>query len=118
MGRLSTHILDVTVGKPAEGVALELHELAEDGGWRLLRQTATNRDGRTDAPLLAGAEFRTGTYMLTFHVGPHFQKTATEPARRPFLDVIPLRFFVSEPEAHYHVPLLVSPWSYSTYRGS
>ncbi len=112
MGRLSTHVLDTVKGKPAAGVRIELHRLAADGGWTLVVETTTNADGRTDAPLLAGAEFALGTYQLSFHIGDYFKAGATA-----FLDVVPLRFTIAE-DGHYHVPLLATPWSYSTYRGS
>ena len=82
-------------------------------------QTATtNADGRTDAPLIAGEPLRCGVYELTFHIGEHFRRAGVAQAEPPFLDVVPLRFSVAEPEGHYHVPLLAGPWSYSTYRGS
>ncbi|WP_210484756.1 hydroxyisourate hydrolase [Microvirga antarctica] len=116
MGRLSTHVLDTTHGRPAAGVAIDL--FAIDGGQRrLVSSTVTNTDGRTDQPLLAGDDFHTGTYEIVFHVGAYFKSTesAGEP---PFLDAVPVRFAIAEPNGHYHVPLLVSPWSYSTYRGS
>lgn len=123
MGRLSTHVLDVVAGAPARGVAVELWRLAPDGTADTaagpLVRTATNADGRTDAPLLAGDALRAGGYELTFHVGDYFRARntpgLTEP---PFLDRVPIRFAVADPDGHYHVPLLVSPWSYSTYRGS
>ncbi len=118
MGRLSTHVLDTVAGRPAQGVAIELHRLAPDGSWALVVETSTNADGRTDAPLLAGDAFQTGTYMLTFHIGAHFKRTGAPAASPPFLDVVPLRFTMAEPDGHYHVPLLATPWSYSTYRGS
>lgn len=110
-GRLSTHVLDIAKGLPAKGVAVSLYELGASARGRLA-STVTNADGRTDAPLLAGAPLRIGLYELEFDVGPYF---GAQPA---FFDKIPLRFSIAEPEAHYHVPLLVSPWSYSTYRGS
>lgn len=122
MGRLSTHVLDVVAGAPARGVAVELRRLepggaADDAG--SLVRTATNADGRTDAPLLAGDDLRVGTYELTFHVGDYFRARNTPGlAEPPFLDQVPIRFAVADPGGHYHVPLLVSPWSYSTYRGS
>jgi 5-hydroxyisourate hydrolase len=117
MGRLSTHVLDTANGKPAQGVAVELFAL--DGGERRsLVATRTNADGRTDAPLLSGNAFRTGAYELVFQVGVYFRSIGTETADPPFLDVVPIRFAIAEPDGHYHVPLLVSPWSYSTYRGS
>ena len=116
MGRLSTHVLDIAAGRPAAGVALELHRL--DGESRVLVGRAqTNADGRTDAPLMAGEAFQTGTYELTFHIGAYFARTGTA-APLPFLDSVPLRFTLSDANGHYHVPLLATPWSYSTYRGS
>ncbi len=117
MGRLSTHVLDTTQGRPAEGVRIELHRL-EGAAWVAITEATTNADGRTDAPLLSGAAFATGTYMLTFHVAAHFASTTKADARAPFLDAVPLRFTMAEPDGHYHVPLLVTPWSYATYRGS
>jgi 5-hydroxyisourate hydrolase len=118
VGRLSTHVLDQTQGRPAADVAIDLHVLEADGSWRLLKQVRTNADGRTDQPLLTGAEFKPGTYMLTFHLGDYFRRGGTAPADPPFLDLVPLRFSVAEPDGHYHVPLLATPWSYATYRGS
>ena len=109
-GWLSTHVLDASVGRPARGVPVEL--LSEG---TVLARSVTNADGRTDAPLLAGAPLRIGVYELRFAVGAYFGAGEGE---MPFLDQIPLRFGISEPEAHYHVPLLVSPGAYSTYRGS
>jgi 5-hydroxyisourate hydrolase len=117
MGRLSTHVLDTVNGKPAKGVALELFRL-EGESRRPVVATATNADGRTDAPLLSGDTFRTGTYELLFHVGDYFRSLGTATADPPFLDIVPIRFTMAEPDGHYHVPLLVSAWSYSTYRGS
>ena len=117
MGRLSTHVLDTVNGKPAKGVAIELFALEGDSRLSVLR-TKTNDDGRTDAPLMTGDAFQTGTYELVFHVGDFFRSVGTATADPPFLDVVPVRFSIAEPLGHYHVPLLVSPWSYSTYRGS
>jgi 5-hydroxyisourate hydrolase len=109
-GKLSTHVLDTAKGKPAAGLKIEVHRL---GAARvLLLTTKTNRDGRTDSPLLEGADFATGTYEITFHVGDYF----SEPTR--FLDTIPVRFTIAHANANYHIPLLCSPWSYSIYRGS
>ncbi|WP_046868277.1 hydroxyisourate hydrolase [Microvirga massiliensis] len=117
MGRLSTHVLDTASGRPAAGVRIELFRL--EGAQREPLLTATtNADGRTEAPLLAGEAFRAGTYELVFHVGDYFRARATATADPPFLDLVPLRVGLAEPDGHYHVPLLVSPWSYSTYRGS
>jgi 5-hydroxyisourate hydrolase len=118
MGRLSTHVLDTVHGQPAQDVAIDLHILEPGESWRLLKQTRTNADGRTDEPLLQAEAMKTGTYMLTFHVGDHFRRRGLPLADPPFLDVIPLRFSIADADGHYHVPLLASPWSYTTYRGS
>ena len=112
MGRLTTHVLDTSIGKPAAGVRVVLRR---DGA--VLAEDATNADGRMDKPLLEGAAFKPGAYELTFHVGDYFRARGVALADPPFLDVIPLRFAISE-DSHYHVPLLVSPYGYSTYRGS
>jgi 5-hydroxyisourate hydrolase len=105
-------------GGPAANVVVDLSVLETDQSWRHLKQERTNADGRTDQPLLAGAEFKCGTYMLTFHVGAYFRQRGLELAEPAFLDLIPLRFSIAESDGHYHVPLLATPWSYSTYRGS
>jgi 5-hydroxyisourate hydrolase len=118
MGRLTTHVLDTVSGKPADNVTIDLHALDAGGGWRPLKQVTTNADGRTDQPLLAGAEFRIGTYMLTFDIGRYFKACGVVVADPPFLDLVPLRFSIADADGHYHVPLLATPWSYSTYRGS
>ena len=115
---LTTHVLDLTRGGPAEGVRVELYEIEPGGARRLVAATATNEDGRTGRPLIAIAEARAGTFELLFHVGDYFRRQGAKVADPPFLDVVPIRFAIAEPEAHYHVPLLVSPWGYSTYRGS
>ena len=117
-GRLSTHVLDTHSGRPAAGVLVELLELAANGEQHVLTRAATNRDGRTDAPLIAGQPLPIGRYELRFHVGEYFARMATRLGDPPFLDVVPVRFAIAEPEGDYHVPLLVTPWSYSTYRGS
>jgi 2-oxo-4-hydroxy-4-carboxy-5-ureidoimidazoline decarboxylase len=116
-GRLSTHVLDTGSGKPAAGVHLALREIGASAEG-LLAEATTNADGRTDAPLLAGAPLRIGRYQIEFHVGAYFAAKGIAVASPPFLDVVPVCFAIAEPEGHYHVPLLVSPWSYSTYRGS
>lgn len=119
MGRLSTHVLDVVSGGPARGVAVELRRLSPGGAMEPVAKAVTDADGRTHAPLLAGADLQAGAYELTFYVGDHFRAEGTPGlADPPFLDVVPIRFGVADPDGHYHVPLLVSPWSYSTYRGS
>lgn len=117
MGRLSTHVLDNVNGKPAKGVVIELFSI-EGGSRRSVVRTITNADGRTDAPLMIGEAFRAGTYELAFEVGAYFKALGTPTADPPFLDIVPIRFTIAEPDGHYHVPLLVTPWSYSTYRGS
>ena len=102
-------MLDTARGGPAAGVTIELARVAD--GARVLRTVTTNADGRTDEPLLATGELEAGEYELVFAVGDYF-------GERAFLDRVPVRFTIADPAAHYHVPLLVSPWSYSTYRGS
>lgn len=117
-GRLSTHVLDVHGGMPGADVPVELWELSRDGGARLLVRTVTNKDGRTDKPLIAERPVPIGRYELRFAVAGYFQSRGVALAEPPFLDVVPIRFAIAEPEGHYHVPLVVSPWSYATYRGS
>ena len=117
MGYLTTHVLDTTSGTPAEGLHVELFHILE-GVPKLLTQEFTNSDGRCEKPIAADEIFVAGTYQLEFHVGDYCKgkgATSEDPA---FLDIVPVRFGVSLPEEHYHVPLLVSPYSYSTYRGS
>ena len=118
MAGLTTHILDVTRGGPAAGVRVELYEFAADGARRLVATTATNADGRTDTPLIAAGEARVGRFELVFYAGDYFRAQGAKLADPPFLDVVPIRFAVADASAHYHVPLIASPWSYSTYRGS
>jgi 2-oxo-4-hydroxy-4-carboxy-5-ureidoimidazoline decarboxylase len=117
-GRLSTHVLDTHSGKPAAGIAVELIELSDLGASRVVTRAVTNSDGRTDHPLIGGRPVPIGRYELTFSVGTYFAARQVPMSDPPFLDRIPLRFSVSEPEGHLHVPLLVTPWSYATYRGS
>ena len=117
-GRLSTHVLDAHSGRPAAGVAVELVELSDLGANRVVTRTITNADGRTDQPLIYDRPVPIGCYELTFSVGDYFAGRQVATSDPPFLDQIPLRFSVSEPESHLHVPLLVTPWSYTTYRGS
>jgi 2-oxo-4-hydroxy-4-carboxy-5-ureidoimidazoline decarboxylase len=117
-GRLSTHVLDNHAGKPAPGIPVELVELANLGESRVIARTVTNADGRTDQPLIGGRPLPIGRYELKFSVAKYYAERNVPLSDPPFLDEIPLRFAISEPENHYHVPLLVTPWSYSTYRGS
>ena len=115
-GFLTTHILDTAHGSPAPGVRIELYRL--DGGERrLLAERTTNDDGRTDTPILGQDDFATGTYELLFFIGDYFAERGNDADVR-FIDVVPLRFGIADADEHYHVPLLVSPYSYSTYRGS
>ena len=116
MAGLTTHVLDVARGRPASGMRIELARLHE-GGREALKSVRTNEDGRTDAPLLGEGELAQGAYELLFDVGGYFAgyDGVGEP---PFLGLVPIRFGIADPSAHYHVPLLASPWSYSTYRGS
>src|ERR1700744_5427268 len=113
-GRLTTHVLDTSVGKPAAGLKLTLRRLAEGA---LLAERVTNADGRVDGPLLEGAAFVAGNYELVFEAGDYFRASGLTLPEPAFLDTIPIRFGLAE-ATHYHVPLLVSPYGYSTYRGS
>ena len=115
-GYLTTHVLDTANGSPAAGLKLTLWRMGESP--TQLKQVVTNADGRTDAPLLPAAEFAPGVYELRFEVGEYFRGLGLDLPDPPFLDVVPLRFGIADADAHYHVPLLCSPWSYSTYRGS
>ena len=117
-GRLTTHVLDTAAGRPAAGMEIELARVDAGGGRRVLRRVWTNGDGRTDGPLLAGGEFEPGVYELVFAVGAYYAGQGVELTAPPFLDQVPLRFGIADPDSHYHVPLLASPWSYGTYRGS
>jgi 5-hydroxyisourate hydrolase len=114
--KLSTHVLDTAHGCPAHGIKIELWRL--DGARTLLKTVFTNTDGRTDAPLLAADELRAGQYELVFFVGDYFAAKAVTPGGIHFLDTVPVRFGLADAGASYHVPLLCSPWAYSTYRGS
>jgi 5-hydroxyisourate hydrolase len=115
-GRLTTHVLDTAIGKPAAGLAIALYRI--EGDMRVhLKSATTNADGRCDAPLLEGGSFATGEYELVFAAGDYLRALGTELPNPPFLDVVPIRFGIAE-HAHYHVPLLLSPFGYSTYRGS
>ena len=117
MGKLSTHVLDTTQGKPGAGVRVELYEI--DGSGRILLSTAiTNRDGRCDTPLLEGASLRAARYELVFAAGDYFAGQGVDLPEPRFIDKVTIAFGVADPSQNYHVPLVVTPWSYSTYRGS
>lgn len=117
MGRLSTHVLDTAKGKPAAGVVIALYRLQGEARELLLR-TQTNDDGRTDQPLLLGEALVAGSYELLFHAGDYLRASGQAAGDILFLDQIPIRFGVPDASQHYHVPLLISPFAYSTYRGS
>ena len=122
VGSLTTHVLDTARGLPAAGVTIDLCRIHAEGTTeerreRLVR-ASTNADGRTDRPLLQGVDLRPGRYELVFLIGDYFRRIAPALPDPPFIDRVPIRFGVADPAAHYHVPLLASPWSYSTYRGS
>ncbi|NEO25689.1 MAG: hydroxyisourate hydrolase [Kamptonema sp. SIO4C4] len=116
-GKLTTHVLDTANGCPASGLQVQLYRLTEQGE-QCLKTEITNPDGRTDTPLLSAAEMTVGVYELRFSVGDYFASHNPDLPHPPFLGQVPIRFGLADPTAHYHVPLLVSPWSYSTYRGS
>lgn len=117
MGKLSTHVLDMVHGQPARHMRFDLARLSGTARAAVV-SARTNDDGRTDTPLLVGDALVAATYELTFHVAEYFTATDTAQGDPPFLDIVTLRFTVGDPGANYHVPLLVTPWSYSTYRGS
>jgi 5-hydroxyisourate hydrolase len=117
MGKLTTHVLDTAHGRPGAGIALELYTL--DGDTRhLIAKAVTNDDGRCDKPLLEGNALLAGEYELVFHAGDYFAAIGVNVPQPRFVDRVVLRFGIADAGAHYHVPLLVSPWAYSTYRGS
>ena len=116
MGRLTTHVLNTTTGRPAQGLRVELCRL--DGAPAHVKTMTTNVDGRVDGAILDGETFRPGRYELRFHVGDYLRATGVKLPDPAFLDLIPIRFGIADAEAHYHVPLLVSAYSYATYRGS
>lgn len=114
MGKLTTHVLDTASGRPAAGVRIRLFSM--ENGRHLVSSTETNADGRTDEPLMNSETFRPGCYELEFSIGEYFAGAPASPAKEPFLDDVVIRVTLADDA--YHVPLLVSPWSYSTYRGS
>jgi 5-hydroxyisourate hydrolase len=117
MGWLSTHVLDTATGAPAARLRIELFRLSADSR-DLIASSVTNGDGRTDAPMLDGPAFRPGAYELVFHCGPYFDAQGLDMPSPKFLSDVPIRFGIADAGAHYHVPLLISPYAYSTYRGS
>jgi 5-hydroxyisourate hydrolase len=116
MGRLTTHVLDTSTGKPAAGLKIELWSVGTKP--EPIKTVTTNSDGRVDGVILEGDSLKTGTYELRFHAGAYLRASGVRLDEPPFLDVIPIRFGISNPAQHYHVPLLLSPYGYSTYRGS
>ena len=118
MARLSTHVLDTANGTPAAGVKLSLFRQGNDGADLLVTERTTNRDGRTDTPLLSGAAIAIGRYRIRFHAGDYFRNAGAAMPDPPFVDIVELHFGIADATGDYHVPLLVSPWSYATYRGS
>jgi 5-hydroxyisourate hydrolase len=117
MARLSTHVLDSSRGKPAQNLVIDLH-FCSNGGRRHIKTAATNADGRTGEPLLSDDRLEPGVYELTFHAGDYFRSAGTELTDPPFLDEVVIRIGLADPAGNYHVPLLLSPYGYSTYRGS
>ena len=115
---LTTHVLDTSRGRPAAGVRIDFSAVEPDGTVRLIKTVTTNAEGRSDPPLLGPEAMRVGRYELLFHVGAYFRATGETLPDPPFLDQVPVRFSIAEPQTHYHVPLLVSPYGYVTYRGS
>jgi 5-hydroxyisourate hydrolase len=115
MGHLTTHVLDTAQGRPAARCKVELYALGD--GRRLLKTLETNDDGRCDGPLLEGEALRAGVYELVFHAGAYFARAGLSLPDPPFLEQVVVRFGIAAPDQHYHVPLLLSPWSYTTYRG-
>ncbi|MBS1181125.1 MAG: putative transthyretin-like protein,hydroxyisourate hydrolase [Proteobacteria bacterium] len=117
-GRLTTHVLDTAAGRPAAGLRIELWAVRSNGSRDLVREATTNGDGRVDGPLLSGAALLVGSYELVFHAGDYLRAAGHALADPAFLDIVPIRFGIADASAHYHVPLLISPYGYSTYRGS
>jgi 5-hydroxyisourate hydrolase len=117
MGKLTTHVLDAAHGCPGSAIQIELYQVNGDS-LQLLANALTNSDGRCDTPLLQGDDYHTGVYQLQFHVGDYYRARGTSVTEPAFLEVVVLRFGIDATQEHFHVPLLVSPYSYSTYRGS
>lgn len=117
-GKLTTHILDTAQGKPAAGVTVELFQISLSQNAKLIKTLTTNTDGRTDQPLLTSDEMEKGTYELRFAMGGYFTTQSDNLPDPLFLNIVPIRFSIAGTSEHYHIPLLCSPWSYSTYKGS
>jgi len=117
-GQITTHVLDTAQGRPAAGMAIQLWRIDPAKGRIGLKTVYTTSDGRTEEALLSGGEMIVGVYEILFAVGTYFAEQSVKTSEPPFLDEVPIRFGIADPDAHYHVPLLVSPWAYSTYRGS
>jgi 5-hydroxyisourate hydrolase len=117
-GKITTHVLDLSIGKPASGVVVELWMVSPENKFEYLQINYTNEDGRVNQPLLEAADMKIGIYEIRFHVGNYYRKRGAQLSEPSFLDCVPIRFGISDPTAHYHVPLLISPGGYSTYRGS
>jgi 5-hydroxyisourate hydrolase len=118
MGRLTTHVLDTALGRPGAGIEFALYRMSASGGREKLGEFVTNDDGRCDRPLLEGASFTAGSYELVFAAGAYFDRAGLTLPEPKFLDQVTIRFGIASAEQHYHVPLLLSPYAYSTYRGS
>ena len=117
-GKLTTHVLDTAQGKPGAGITIELFQISLSQNAKLIKTLTTNADGRTDQPLLEASEMAKGTYELRFAMGDYFTKQSDTLPDPLFLNIIPIRFSIADTDKHYHIPLLCSPWSYSTYKGS
>jgi 5-hydroxyisourate hydrolase len=117
-GKITTHVLDLSQGKPASDVLVELWRVGSENLYRFIQASFTNEDGRLNSPLLEGSNLKKGIYELRFYVGDYYRNRGLAEEEELFLDCVPVRFVVSQPDSHYHVPLLLSPGGYSTYRGS
>ncbi|WHY01555.1 hydroxyisourate hydrolase [Neobacillus sp. DY30] len=117
-GKLTTHVLDISIGKPAKGVLVELKGVGPNNEKESICSACTNEEGRLSKPLLDGDNMKKGIYELYFYIGDYYRSHRAAPEDPAFLDLVPVRFCISEPDSHYHVPLLISPGGYSTYRGS
>ncbi|MGX6444895.1 hydroxyisourate hydrolase [Neobacillus sp. K501] len=117
-GKITTHVLDLSIGQPASGIAVELWQVEKENCFEFLQKSYTNEDGRLPLPLIEGSSMKKGIYEIRFYVGGYYRNRGGKLESPSFLDCVPIRFGISEPRSHYHVPLLISPGGYSTYRGS